>query len=62
LQSLLPQTAALGGSHAQRDVIVDTLISALIRAGDEAGAHAALSERNQVRAAHLDQTWYSRLD
>lgn len=61
LESLLPQAVALGGSHAQRDVIVDTLISARIRAGDGEGAVAALSKRNQARAAHLDQAWCSRL-
>lgn len=61
LQALLPQVAALGGSHAQRDVIVTTLISALRRSGDQDGAVRALRERCDNRAAHLDESWYGRL-
>jgi hypothetical protein len=58
---VMAQTAALGGSHAQRDVIVDTLISALRRAGDEEGAIAALRDRCRNRAGHLNEAWYQRL-
>ena len=55
------QSPRLGGSHAQRDVFVDTRIAALLRSGSEAEAAKVLQARGRRRAAHLDAAWLERL-
>ncbi len=40
-----PRANAVGGSHAQRDVIDLTLIAAAARAGDDSLARALVTER-----------------
>jgi hypothetical protein len=45
LIDIRPRANAVGGSHAQRDVIDLTLIAAAVRAGDDSLARALVSER-----------------
>jgi len=45
LIDIRPRANAVGGSHAQRDVIDLTLIAAAARAGDDALARALVTER-----------------
>jgi len=45
LIDIRPRASAVGGSHAQRDVIDLTLIAAAARAGDDSLARALVSER-----------------
>ena len=59
--ALLPETARLGGSRAQRDVFVDLAVSALLRGGDSKRAAAVARERHSSRAAHLDGDWLRRV-
>jgi hypothetical protein len=62
LQAVLPVLWRVGGSAAQREVVEDTLLFALIEAGDCAAARALLnrrldrrpSPRELSRLAHLD--------
>lgn len=61
LEGALPELARVGGSHAQRDVIVDTLILAHLRAGRRERAEAALRSRCETRAHHLDAAWLARI-
>lgn len=61
LEPALAEMSRIGGSHAQRDVIEDTLIAAYVRAGDDARAKALAKARQPARAAHLDEAWLSRL-
>ena len=61
LEPALAETARIGGSHAQRDVIEDSLIIAQLRAGDRAKAMAALRRRSAHRAGHLDEAWLGRI-
>lgn len=62
LEKLLAATAKLGGSRAQRDVLVDAAIAGLLRSGDFAGAKALAQRRSKERAGHLDETWLRRAD
>ena len=59
--ALLPETARLGGSRAQRDVFVDLAVSALLRGGDSKRAAAVARERYSSRAAHLNDDWLHRV-
>lgn len=61
LEPALAEMARIGGSHAQRDVIEDTLIVAHLRAGKMAEAEAALRRRCEARAGHLDAAWLGRI-
>jgi len=45
LIDIRPRASAVGGSHAQRDIIDLTLIAAAARAGDDALARALITER-----------------
>ena len=45
LIDIRPRANAVGGSHAQRDIIDLTLIAAVARAGDDALARALVTER-----------------
>jgi tetratricopeptide (TPR) repeat protein len=51
----------LGGSHAQRDVITDSLIIALSRSENPDRAVKALENRAGKRACHLDIAWLNRI-
>jgi len=61
LEDALPELDRIGGSHAQRDVIVDTLIVAHLMAGRPEGAAAALRSRCDSRASHLGDAWLARI-
>jgi len=55
--------ARLGGSHAQRDVIDQTLLAAAARGGDGAAGRALLAERARMRAkTPLTDWWAAALD
>lgn len=54
LMSLLPNLVPLGGSAAQRSIVEDTAISALIRAGDGATATLLLQRRMARRPRPKD--------
>ena len=57
----LPELERLGGSHAQRDVYIDLVISAAIGAGAAEHASRVARERWTRRACHLDADWLARL-
>ncbi|UPK77037.1 pyridine nucleotide-disulfide oxidoreductase [Nocardioidaceae bacterium SCSIO 66511] len=57
LASMASTTWKLGGSDAQREVIEDTRIAALIAAGRNAEAATMLDERLDRRHARRDQLW-----
>lgn len=61
LAAAMPEIARLGGSHAQRDVLVDLHIGAHLGAGDIATARALAEARAAKRAGHLDEAWFSRM-
>ncbi len=61
LQALSAELTMLGGSHAQRDLVVDTLIAALKNVGDAAGAERVARARSDTRARHLGSTWLGTL-
>ena len=57
----MPDLERLGGSHAQRDVFIDLLISATLHAGATKDAERVAKERWTRRAHHLDADWLARL-
>ncbi len=57
----LPDAARLGGSGAQRDVLIDLAIAAHLRAGEDAAARALAGARWTERASHLDDQWLRRM-
>ena len=57
----VPDLERLGGSHAQRDVLIDLTVSAAIRAGATTEAECIARERWTRRARHLDAGWLARL-
>lgn len=61
LETWLDQAARLGGSHAQRDVFIDTHIAALARQPAPDTALDAMRRRSQRRAPHLNEAWLARL-
>lgn len=62
LSPVRSQTHRVGGSHAQRDLIDQTLIAASVRSGDPAAARALLNERRLAKPiTPLTAHWLSRL-
>jgi hypothetical protein len=62
LEPVRPRLLAAGGSHAQRDVIAQTLLAAAEKGGDVARARALLHERLALRPASLlNQRWMQRV-
>lgn len=59
LDAAIPEAERLGGSHAQRDVLVDLQIAAHIDAGDVDTAHRLAAERSSRRASHLGDEWFA---
>jgi tetratricopeptide (TPR) repeat protein len=51
----------VGGSHAQRDVIIDSLIVAYLRMGETEKAEEVMRQRADKRASHLDKSWFNRV-
>ena len=62
LSAVASETVRLGGSHAQRDLFLDTLIAARLRSGAPAQALEALRSRLGKRTPHLDEAWMDRLE
>ena len=57
LEPLRADVARIGGSGAQREVIEDTLLVALLRGGEQARAAALLDERLHRRPSTRDRRW-----
>ena len=61
LEPLAHEVARIGGSNAQREVIEETLLVALIRAGETARARALLDRRLSRRPSGRDRRWQAQL-
>jgi hypothetical protein len=59
LEPVASDAVRVGGSRAQRDVIEDTLLVALMRSGETAKARALLDHRLHRRPSPRDQRWRS---
>lgn len=57
LASLAPQVRRLGGSDAQREIVEETRIAALLRAGRWEEARALLDARLDRRRSRRDEAW-----
>jgi hypothetical protein len=57
LEPVLDDVVRIGGSHAQREIIEDTLIVALMRGGELARARALLDRRLHRRPSPRDKGW-----
>ena len=57
LEGVLHEVVRIGGSHAQREIIEDTYIVALIRSGELARARALLDGRLHRRPSPRDTRW-----
>jgi hypothetical protein len=61
LEPVAAGAVRIGGSHAQREVIEDTLLVALMRSGETANARALLDRRLHRRPSARDQRWRAGL-
>jgi len=59
LEPVLSEVVRIGGSHAQREIIEDTFIVALIRSGDLPRARDHLDRRLHRRPSPRDGRWYA---
>ena len=57
LEDALGDVARIGGSHAQREIVEDTFIVALIRSGELSRARALLDQRLHRRPSPRDSRW-----
>jgi hypothetical protein len=57
LEPVLADVVRIGGSHAQRELIEDTFIVALMKSGDLARAKAMLDRRLHRRPSPRDTRW-----
>lgn len=57
LEPALTEVVRIGGSHAQRELIEDTFIVALMRSGELARARALLDTRLHRRPSLRDARW-----
>jgi Tfp pilus assembly protein PilF len=57
LEPVLHEVVRIGGSHAQREIIEDTFIVALIRSGELARAQTLLDKRLHRRPSPRDTRW-----
>jgi hypothetical protein len=57
LELVLDEVVRIGGSHAQREIIEDTFIVALLRGGELARARALLDRRLHRRPSPRDRNW-----
>lgn len=62
LQPLLGEVVRLGGSGAQRELVEETCLVALMRSGRTEPARALLARRLQRRPAQRDSRWLAALD
>lgn len=58
LEPVAAETVRSGGSGAQREMIEDTLLLALMRSGEAAKAHALLDRRLHRRPSPRDTRWH----
>jgi len=61
LEPVRADVARIGGSGAQREVIEDTLLVALLRSGESTQARALLDERLHRRPSRRDRQWLASL-
>jgi hypothetical protein len=61
LEPLAREVARIGGSGAQREVIEDTLLVALMRSGETEKARALLDARLHRRPSPRDTRWHNQL-
>ncbi|MET7245458.1 tetratricopeptide repeat protein [Methylobacterium sp. EM32] len=61
LEPVAAEVVRIGGSGAQREVIEDTLLVALMRAGETAKAHTLLDRRLHRRPSPRDARWQAQL-
>jgi hypothetical protein len=57
LEPVLADVVRIGGSHAQREIIEDTLIVALMRSGELPRARKMLDRRLHRRPSPRDARW-----
>ena len=57
LEPVAPEVARIGGSGAQREIVEDMLLRALMRSGEAARAHALLDRRLHRRPSSRDARW-----
>jgi Tfp pilus assembly protein PilF len=55
------ESGRLGGSSAQQDFLLDSLIASSIAAGDDATAQALTEKRSTLRASHLGPQWLANV-
>ena len=61
LEPVAAEVARIGGSGAQREIVEDTLLVALMRSGQAAKARALLDERLHRRPSPRDALWRAQL-
>src|SRR3546814_9328105 len=61
LEPMKADFARIGGSNAQREIIEDMLLVALMRGGEAGKAHALLDSRLHRRPSPRDTLWRLRL-
>ena len=57
LEPFADDVVRIGGSHAQRELVEDTLLVALMKSGQSAKAHALLDQRLHRRPSLRDARW-----
>jgi len=57
---VLDEVVRIGGSHAQRTLVEDTFIVALMKSGELARARAMLDERLHRRPSPRDKRWLAQ--
>ncbi|MEE4620004.1 tetratricopeptide repeat protein [Pseudomonas alliivorans] len=61
LEPIASQVVRIGGSGAQREIVDDMLVVALMKAGDVSGAKSALNRRLNRRPSQRDDRWLNSL-